>query len=146
MKDLQVHNEWGRVSIRTLDYTSAKHLKKRFDHDLITCFNSWLTNGKSQNNMIALATSVETVRKEPQTETPKSHNLPSKQITFNTNQQINSTQLPAFDVIALYLSQDIHLRNICVNLGGGLFQRIWMLFLKKKYHHQNQHLKNCLRS
>ena len=46
--------------------------------------------------MIALATSVETPRKEPQTETPKSHNVPPKQITFNANQQTTSTRNASF--------------------------------------------------
>ena len=46
--------------------------------------------------MIALATSVETPRKEPQTETTKSRKLPPKKITFNANQQTTSTPNSSF--------------------------------------------------
>ena len=46
--------------------------------------------------MIALATSVETPRKEPQTETPKSRKLPPKQIIFNANQQTTTVPNSSF--------------------------------------------------
>ena len=75
---------------------SAKYPEKRFDQRLITRFNSWVANGKPESDMIALATSVERPRKEPQTATPKSHNLPPKQITFNANQQATSTPNSSF--------------------------------------------------
>ena len=44
---------------------SAKYPEKRFDQRLITHFNSLVANGKPESDMIALATSVETPRKEP---------------------------------------------------------------------------------
>ena len=46
--------------------------------------------------MIALATSVETPRKELQIETPKLYNLPPTPITFNANQQTTSTPNSSF--------------------------------------------------
>ena len=75
---------------------SAKYPEKRFDQCVITRFNLWLANGKPESNMKALATPFEMPRKEPQTETLKSHNLPPKQITFNANQQTTSTPNSSF--------------------------------------------------
>ena len=75
---------------------SAKYPEKRFDQRLITHFNSLVANGKPESDMIALATSVETPRKEPQTETPKLHNLLQKQIIFNANQQTTSIPNASF--------------------------------------------------
>ena len=72
---------------------SAKCPEKRFDLLLITHFNFWVANAKPESDMIALATSVEAPRKEPQTEAPKS---PPKQITFNANQQTTSTPNASF--------------------------------------------------
>ena len=75
---------------------SAKYVEKRFDQNLIKCFNLWVANEKLESDMIALTTSIETPRKEPQKETPKLHNIPPKQITFNPNQQMMSTPNASF--------------------------------------------------
>ena len=100
-------------------FNSAKNPEKRS-----TSHNTWVANGKSESDMIALATSVETPRKELQTETPKLYNLPPKPITFNANQQTTSTQIPVFNVIGRHLFQDLYLRVLCGNVGGNLCQRI----------------------
>ena len=84
LKESNIKNGFEATGIFPVN--SAKYPKKIFDQCLITCFNLWVANRKLESDMIALATSVETPRKEPQTETQKSHNLPPKQITFNANQ------------------------------------------------------------
>ena len=96
---------------------------------------------KPESDMIALAASVETPRKEPQTETLKSRNLPPKQSTFNANQQTTSTPNASFQCHCTLPIPRPELKGFVWKPRWELVQRIWMLFLKKKQHHQNWHLK-----
>ena len=89
LKESNIKNGFEATGIFPVN--SAKYPEKRSDQPLITRFNLWVANGKPETDMIALATSVETPRKDPQTETPKLHNLPPKQITFNATSTPNSS-------------------------------------------------------